>query len=51
MRMPLEMSRLDPSERHVTFNFDDPRRDFSILRRDKSEQFQLDQLLEQPPRR
>ena len=39
LRMPLDFLRRDPSERHVTFNFDEPARDSSIELRDKSEQF------------
>ena len=51
MRMPLDLLRLDPSERHVTFNFEEPRRDSSFVLRDKSEQLQLHQRVEQQQRR
>ena len=46
MRMPLDLLRLDPSERHVSFKFDELRRDSSLVPRDKSAQFQLHNLVD-----
>ena len=50
MPMPLNRLRLDPAEWHVTFNFDEPRRDCSIVPPDKSDQFQLYQRVEKQQR-
>ena len=51
LRIPLDLLRLDPSERHVTFNFKEPRSESRIGIRDKSKQFELAQVDQQQKRR